>query len=174
MNEPRNPTDRGRLGEQPPSRDETLLRELAGMWSRRDPVPVGLVDRICFALQVEDLGTADLGVELLQLQKPLLVSGARGGEDVRTVTFGSRTMTVMLSITPESSGFRIDGWVAPGGERTVDVRAGSGTVAARTDISGRFVVEGVPAGHLQLVLHREDPALSESTPGPVVTPALTL
>lgn len=181
VNDTRLPDEGGSPSRQPLSPlDGLLLDELADMWRDRDPVPDGLTDRITFALDVvdaESMTTADLDLELMELQEtPLLAVGSRAGgpvgEAVRTVTFGSPSMTVMLSITPEDAGFRIDGWVAPGGERTIDVRLGQETRTAHTDISGRFVLDSVPPGHLQLLLHREP--VSGGPTVPVITPALTL
>lgn len=136
-----------------PSWDLTpeVLRE---MWDLVDPVPAGLADRAAFALEVHDLTREDLELELLRLQSHGSdLAGARGGgEPVRTVTFGSDTVTVMLAISDVDGGHRIDGWVAPGGRRDIEVRTATGTTHERCDDTGRFALPLVPPGHLQLVL----------------------
>lgn len=168
------------------------LRE---MWEQVDPVPAGLADRAAFALEVHDLTRDDLDLELLRLQAHgSELAGARGGgEPVRTVTFGSDSITVMLAISEVDGGHRVDGWVAPGGRRSIEVRTSAGTTQERCDDTGRFALPLVPPGHLQLVLaadpdgtgpdahaadaHAADGSgrtTGQSTARAVVTPALTL
>lgn len=152
--------------------------ELRGMWQRFDPVPAGLLDRVCFALQVDEFSRDDLELELMRLQSEgTSLAGARGGDEVRTVTFGSESLTVMLAISDVSGGYRIDGWVAPGGARRLEVRTADGSRREVCDESGRFVLDVVPHGHFQLVLDGEDLGGSirpGSLARAVVTPALTL
>ena len=77
---------------------------------------------------------------------------ATRGEQVRTITFGSESMTVMLALSEVDGGFRVDGWVAPGGTRHVEVRTAEGSSGLECDSTGRFTVPLVPPGHFQLVL----------------------
>ena len=152
-----------------------LWAELREMWQRSDPVPAGLADRVRFALEVDGLARLDLelDLELLRLQQVQPAgSGARGGDEVRTVTFGSESVTVMLAISDVAGGHRIDGWVAPGGRRGIEVRTSTGATREHCDETGRFALPFVPPGHFQLVLVA-DP-LEPTTPRAVVTPALTL
>lgn len=150
-----------------------VAEELRRMWERLDPVPVGLADRVAFALEVDQLTAADVDLELLRLtdQHVGAGAGARGGDDhVRTVTFSGAGTTVVLAIDRTADGHRVDGWVAPGGRRAVEVRTSAGTSREHSDPTGRFTLARVPAGHLQLVLSQigvdERPVL--------LTPALTL
>ncbi|WP_336923939.1 hypothetical protein [Aquipuribacter sp. SD81] len=155
--------------------DADLLVGLRDMWERLDPPPPGLAGRVRFALEVEHL-TRDLDVELMRLQQESLVGAGGRGDDVRTVTFGSRTLTVMLAISDVDGGFRVDGWVAPGGRRSVEVRTSEGSTQQQCDETGRFTLERVPPGHLQLVLAStgSDGADGGRVATGVVTPALTL
>lgn len=161
------------------------LDDLRAMWERLDPVPAGLADRVLFALEVEELALDDLDLELMRLVQEDAGAHATRGDDVRTITFGSDSMTVMLALTEVEGGFRVDGWVAPGGVRDVEVRTGGGSSRTVCDSTGRFSVPLVPPGHFQLVLD----AGAGATPGAggpdgeapvpparraVVTPALTL
>jgi hypothetical protein len=154
-----------------------LTADLRRMWETLDPPPDGLLARVGFALQVEDI-TRDLDVELMRLQQESLAGAGTRGEEVRTVTFGSRSLTVMLAISDVDGGYRVDGWVAPGGRRTVEVRTSAGTTRTACDATGRFVLPLVPPGHLQLVLAGEEDhggtGDGSRVATGVVTPALTL
>jgi hypothetical protein len=174
-----------------PSAEQDALpgaAELREMWERYDPVPPGLADRVSFALEVDAFTRDDLDLELLRLQaRHDQMAGARGDDGVRTVTFGSDAMTVMLAISDVEGGFRIDGWVAPGGARAIEVRTSAGSRAERSDDTGRFALPLVPPGHFQLVLESDpdqhsghgqhggsSPAHGPGVARAVVTPALTL
>lgn len=147
--------------------------ELRAMWERLDPVPPGLADRVVFALEVDRFDQADLDLELLRLtEEQTTGAGARGADEVRTVTFGSESTTVMLAISDADGGHRVDGWVAPGGRRGIEVRTSAGTQQQECDETGRFTLSLVPPGHLQLVLTA--PGEGVEAPRVVVTPALTL
>lgn len=153
---------------------EHLATELRQMWEQLDPVPTGLAERAVFALEVESFSRDDLDteLELMRLQQSESVgAGARGEEEVRTVTFGSESMTVMLAISDVEGGHRIDGWVAPGGRRGIEVRTSIGSSREECDETGRFALSFVPPGHFQLVLVGDGRADVERA---VVTPALTL
>ena len=153
---------------------EHLADELRQMWERLDPGPAGLAERAVFALEVEGFSRDDLDseLELMRLQQGEAVgAGARGEDEVRTVTFGSESMTVMLAISDVEGGHRIDGWVAPGGRRGIEVRTSTGSSREECDETGRFALSFVPPGHFQLVLVGQDEAEVQRA---VVTPALTL
>lgn len=183
-------SDRTRPGDQPvgpavgvpdqPRADEDLRGTLAlagdlrQMWEQLDPVPPGLADRVTFALAVDGLSDADLELELelMRLQQTQSTgAGARGDDEVRTVTFGSESMTVMLAISDVAGGHRIDGWVAPGGRRGIEVRTSSGASRQECDETGRFALAFVPPGHFQLVLVGDGAVDAQRA---VITPALTL
>lgn len=161
-------------GEQEPAATASLAAELRQMWQRLDPVPAGLAERVVFSLEVDALTGADLDLELelMRLQQTQTTgAGARGDDEVRTVTFGSESMTVMLAISDVDGGHRIDGWVAPGGRRGIEVRTAQGASREECDETGRFALAFVPPGHFQLVLVGDDPGDAQRA---VVTPALTL
>ncbi|MFC5379770.1 hypothetical protein [Aquipuribacter nitratireducens] len=169
-------TSAARAGDGDPAE---LHAELRRMWEALDAPPDGLVDRVRFALQADALA-GDLDLELMRLQQEGLAVAAARGDDVRTVTFGSRALTVMLAISEVTGGHRVDGWVAPGGKRRLEVRTSAGTNLTACDESGRFTLDVVPPGHLQLVLASDDeggPGQASEDPrvlAGVVTPALTL
>lgn len=138
-------------GEAGTEQGSELAAELRHRWQRLDPVPTGLAERVVFALEVDAFTGSDLDLELMRLQQPQHSGAGARGDQVRTVTFGSDSLTVMLAISDVEGGHRIDGWVAPGGRREIEVRTSDGVRPVRCDETGRFVLPTVPPGHLQLV-----------------------
>ena len=139
-----------RMNELMSTADAELLDRLQAMWEASDPVPAGLVERVTFAI-----GLDDLEFELMRLTEEVLVpAGARGAEQVRTITFGGESITVMVTVSQEGPGqFRLDGWLAPAAALSVELRRSDGSVTTTSDEGGRFVFEEVPGGLAQLVLH---------------------
>ncbi|MFL6100931.1 MAG: hypothetical protein ACJ71T_13370 [Actinomycetales bacterium] len=130
--------------------DAELLDHLQVMWEKADPVPSGLVERVTFAI-----GLDNLEFELMRLTEEVLVpAGARGAEHVRTITFGGESITVMVTVSQEGHGqFRLDGWLAPAAALSIELRRSEGSVRTTSDEGGRFVFDDVPGGLAQLVLH---------------------
>lgn len=130
--------------------DSELLDRLQTMWEQADPVPPGLVERVTFAI-----GLDNLEFELMRLTEEVLVpAGARGAEQVRTITFGGESITVMVTVSQEGQGaFRLDGWLAPAAALAIELRRSDGSVTTTSDQGGRFVFADVPGGLAQLVLH---------------------
>jgi hypothetical protein len=130
--------------------EEELFAQLCQMWEERDPAPADLADRISFALSLDDLE-----VELLAMEQSELVSaGHRGEEQVRTMTFSSDSLSVMVSISPgREQGMRIDGWITDGGGLDVELRRRGSLRRERADADGRFAFDGITAGLVQLVFH---------------------
>jgi hypothetical protein len=150
--------------------DAELLDRLQEMWLAADPVPEGLVERVTFAI-----GLDDLDVEMLRLTEEVLVpAGARGAEHVRTITFGGDSITVMVTVSQEGhDGFRLDGWLAPAAALSIELRRSEESVSTSSDEDGRFVFDNVPPGLAQLVLHPTRGAAVELRQD-VVAPAVQL
>jgi hypothetical protein len=147
--------------------DVDVLRQTAELYGALDPVPAGLVDRINFGLTLEALHA-----EVAELQRSANLVGVRADtdSDVQTVTFTSTTLTTMITLTPTSGDrVRIDGWIAPGGHVTVELRGRAESRQTRSNDDGRFVFEDVPRGLAQFVLR---PAVDDSHT--VVTPAIEI
>jgi hypothetical protein len=148
--------------------DAEVLDRMRQMWQEEDPVPADLAERISFVLSLENIE-----VELLRLESQQLV-GARGEERARTVTFTSENLTVMVTLGAASAtGIRLDGWIAAGGGLRVELRARGGTRGTVADAEGRFVLDAVPPGLVQLAFLPTPDAVTALT-RVVVTPALEL
>ncbi len=148
--------------------DADLVEELRRLWDAYDPVPDDLVERIGFALELEDLE-----VEMLDVSRSLMApAGHRSEEKVRTMTFTSESLSVMVSITPGGGqALRIDGWIDEGGGLEVELRVKAGARRERADPEGRFAFDGVGAGMVQFVFHPTAGAHRELS-CTVVTPAV--
>lgn len=157
-----NPVDLGL-----PEQDVLLLAELATVLELADPVPEGMTDRIRFAMDLDDL---EFEVARWQRESELAAAGVRGSVAPDTITFTVGDLTVMVSLAPATNGNRFDGWLVPGGPHTVEVRVeGHDPVTATADDGGRFVLDDVPKGITQIVVH-----VAGQRPRSVVTPTIVL
>lgn len=140
----------------PSAEEAVLLDQLRAMWSRRDPVPVDLVDRVLFAVWLEDLDTE---VEMLTMteQADDLV-GVRATQTARTVTFSTDDLAILITVSDRPQGRRrVDGWVTPTGPGEVTLRRSDGTsTTAPVDDDGRFALDELVPGLAQIVLRRGD------------------
>jgi hypothetical protein len=148
--------------------DGVILDELAAAYSVADPPPADLDDRVLFAVALRDLDA-----EVARSSEDMLVgSGARAGEQPRTVTFDSDSLTVMVTVVALPGGRRrVDGWLAPPAPLRVEMRtAGSRdpTHAVTADDTGRFVVDSVPPGLAQLIVHLPERDRTVVTPSVVL------
>lgn len=157
-------TDDGSPGPAAAFDEDADLLALRGMWERLDPPPAGLSTRICVALQVEELEA-----ELFEMDE---LVGARGEERVRTITFSSTSLVVMITISDDGPRARVDGWIDEGGGLPVELRISDAVHRTEADEHGRFVLDGLPHGMAQLVFHPSParPTMRQS----VVTPAIQI
>jgi hypothetical protein len=155
------------------ARDVSNLQAVRDLYSRADPIPSGLADRMKFALTVHALHA-----EVAELMDSGLVA-SRGADGVaaaptptESVTFGSPSVSIMVSISPAArpGAVRLDGWVTVGGSQ-VDVVHESGTRRVTTDDNGRFVIDGLPRGAVHFVIRT---APGEPDTRPVITPTVEL
>ena len=130
-------------------------------------MPDGLVERISFGITLDALEA-----EVAQLVRHGELAGARGGAAaMQTVTFSSGSLTTMVTIGASGPDrVRIDGWAAPGGGVTVELRIADGRRTTIADADGRFVFEDVPRGRAQFLFVPASGAGHAS----VITPALEL
>ena len=127
--------------------DQAVMDRLARVQDALDPMPADLLDRVRFAMDLESLE-----VEVARFAD-LAAGAVRDTDGVRTMAFEAESRSVMLTVTPARDGtVRLDGWVAPASADDVEVRAGTVTRRTTCDAHGRFVVDGVPHGLVQVVV----------------------
>jgi len=149
----------------PAEEDLLLLAELDVLFDKVDPMPADLVDRVRFAIALEDLD-----VEVARWVHAEERVGVRGPSP-NTVTFTVEDLTIMVSLTPAGASCRFDGWLVPGGPHTVEIRvSGHPSTITSADSDGRFAADEVPRGTTQLVVHIVDDRGERSRT--VVTPTL--
>lgn len=128
--------------------DQHVMDRLAHVQDVVDPMPADLLDRVRFAMDLESLE-----VEVARYAVLAEGAGARDADGVRTMTFEAETRSVMLTVTSARDGtVRLDGWVAPASGDDVEVRSGGDVRRTTCDARGRFVVDGVPHGLVQVVV----------------------
>jgi hypothetical protein len=143
-----------------PEDDVALLAAVAAMLDAADPVPPGLVDRVRFAIELDDVD-----VELSRLVEMSSLVGARSDEFTRLVTFQGDSLTIMITLEQGVDGTtRIDGWLTPAACRRIEVRCPAGPRSTESDDTGRFSLDAVPAGTVRLVVHDPDGAHRVITP----------
>src|SRR3954469_11097495 len=105
--------------------DEIILAGIGRFIDELDPPPGDLVQRVQFALALEDLD-----VEVARWERMDNLAGGRGGGS-GTITFTVSDLTVMINLTKMGKLHRIDGWLVPAGQYSVEVRvAEDGTTSA--------------------------------------------
>lgn len=145
--------------------DELLLADLGRIIDLVDQPPAGLVDRVQFALELENLD-----VEVARWERAGQLAGVRSSVDQGTITFTVSDLTVMINLTKTGLCHRIDGWLVPAGRHGVEVRvAEHGSSRTEADEGGRFVLDNVPRGTTQIVI-----AVAGIGRRTVVTPAVVL
>jgi hypothetical protein len=152
-------------------RDVANLAATRDLYSRADPMPSGLVDRLKFAISVHALHA-----EVAELMEEAFVvtraPEAEAPTETESVTFSSPSVSLMVSFSPSSEPgvVRLDGWVTRGGAE-VDVVQGSETRTVTADEHGRFVLEGLAKGPVHFVI-RASSGVTQARP--VITPTIEL
>lgn len=147
--------------------DARVLGMLRGLDAARDPVPVGLTERIGFALTVAALEAEVAELTALSAEG----AGVRGDmERASTISFSGADLTAMITIEASDDGARrMSGWtsVTP---VEVELRSGAGVQTTTTDAEGRFGFDHPGPGLVHLVLRRQD---VPGTP-PLITPPIEI
>lgn len=145
--------------------DALVLTQIRHLHEVLDPPPVGLTDRITFAMSV-----AALEAEVAEIVSSATLETVRGTEYDRadTVTFASDGLSVMVSIEPGATlTVDIAGWVSET-DVEVELRERGRTRTVTTDADGRFTFAAVERGLVSFVLRRR---VDPSAP-PIITPAI--
>jgi hypothetical protein len=159
-----------------PDDNRELYSRLRAMWSRRDPMPEGLIGDILVGIATEDLGTEYALLTLVERSEEL--AGVRGLSDSRTLEFSDGVVTILLRVSPADGGKRrIDGWLAPASTGTLRLEQGGVEAPAETtveaDNEGRFVFAEVDAGRTKVWLDRS-PSAADATQRGFATPEFEL
>jgi hypothetical protein len=148
--------------------DMGTLAALAELYETLDPVPAGLVERIQFGVTLDGLNA-----EVAELQRRGDLVGIRSTDPSggQTITFTSASLTTMVTIAEIATDrVRIDGWIAPGGGVSVELRTSGGSRHVIADANGRFVFDDVAHGLAQFILRAPEPG----TRVPVITPSIEI
>lgn len=158
------------------TRDD-VFDSLELMWSERDPVPAGLVERMQAVAAAEvALADTDLDYELMLLiERSTELAGTRGTSTAYTLRFGTDNLDLLVRAGGGNGGTggttRLDGWIVPPAPVTVRAtRIEHGATEEQSwevvvDAQGRFEFAELPAGLYRLWLTpRDDDAKAFGTP----------
>jgi hypothetical protein len=130
--------------------DAAILSGVRHLWETVDPMPPGLIDQVQFAIDLD----SSLDLEVSRLVERHELAAARTDELTRLVTFESDSLSIMITIEPRVDGTaRIDGWLTPGACHGIELRCPSRPMSTESDDAGRFSLDAVPIGIVQLIVH---------------------
>ena len=167
MNTPTSPDGTGPAAADGPldDLDARILDRLDALHEQLDGPPPGFSDLMVFAV-----ASHGFDLELARLEQGALTSRA-DEEMTRSLTFEADSLSVLVRVTDAGDDrVRLDGWLAPAGPAVVELRHPGSAADRRLSAGddGRFVVEGLRRGLVQLVVRRGS---GESA---VVTPTFEL
>ena len=138
-----------------PSRDP-LLDRLAETWTRHDPAPPTLVDRMLRTVHAElESDPLDLEYELLVLtsSSDQLVGARTTVTGLVTLQFDADEFQLLVRVRRLSdTECRVDGWVTPAGELVVTAIQGRRRTQAVVTAPGRFEFPGLGREETRLIL----------------------
>ena len=89
----------------------------------------------------------------------------RDDQQIRTITFDTATLAIMVSMHANTDGtIRLDGWLSPAGSHPVELQSGSRRLSTRSDENGRFAIDHIPSGTVQLFIRPGGQDHTISTP----------
>lgn len=151
--------------------DTALLAEIAALLEEVDPLPADLVERVQFALALDEMFTEVAQITRLRSDE-LAVRSEAAEVRTETLTFSADRLTAMVTVTRDAAGrLRVDGWIAPEGVQRVQLRMPGRVEQTLSDESGRFVFEDLPDGFAQLTFRPDSADAGDSG---VVTPLFQL
>jgi hypothetical protein len=134
--------------------DDDLFARLRRLWSRRDPMPVDLVDKVLVSLATHDLGVEYAMLTLLESSG--MPVGVRGTSDVKLLEFSHGTRSIMLRVSDLGDGRRrVDGWIAPAAPLLVRLEQDDDDVTTAASAEGRFDFADIPEGRTRMWLQPE-------------------
>ncbi len=149
--------------------DSSILTDLREVYSQVDPVPLTLSERVKYAMTVHML-EAEVA-ELTSMPMALVRSDV--AERVDNISFSGSSMSLMVSLSTEPTGVRVDCWVTVPGA-IVEVHAtGHDTDDERSavaDAQGRCEFTDLPAGPAHFIVWAD----AERASRPIITPTVNL
>jgi len=155
--------------------DAELLDEVARLYAQADPLPPGLLDRLSFALALDEVKA-----EVAELTRvPADLAGVRGdvaAVRTETMTFAAESLTAMVTVTHAGPDrIQLDGWIAPAQSLRVRLRTQTGRLETPADAAGRFSFADLQDGFVQLSFHPDSGEDGADDGGSVVvTPSFEL
>ena len=152
--------------------DRAVLAEVARMLVTVDPVPDDLVERLQFALALDEVYDEVASVTRVLDDALAVRTDLADATRTETLTFSAERLTAMVTVSTAGPGrVRLDGWISPAGVRRIALRMQGDDREVRSDESGRFVADDLREGFVQLVFH---PLSGDDDDGLVVTPLFKL
>lgn len=156
---------------------EEIFGALEELWTQRDPMPDGLVERMQALVHAEvALADTDLDYELMLLiERTAELAGTRSAGTAYTLRFGGDNLDLLVRAGGGNGGptTRLDGWVVPPASITVRAtRIDQGAEQSwetEVDDRGRFEFPDLPVGLYRLWLTPADEAAK-----PFGTPAFEI
>lgn len=144
--------------------DGRILAHLAVVVDGLDPMPAGLVERVTFAVALDEVYAE---VAEIQREDRMAGSGVRSGDagaDTATMTFSSTRTSMTITVSPSGHGsVRIDGWLTGAEDAVIALRI-PGETRREAAQSGRFWFHDVPRGQVQILVETPDGQTGMITP----------
>ncbi len=149
--------------------DAEILAETRRIYARMDPVPAWLPERVKYAMSVRMLEA-----EVAELtQMPMAAARSETGERIDSISFSGSRVSLMVNLSAESDGVRVDCWVTLGGAM-VEMRftsEGAGAPRAQVcDEHGRCAFSALPSGPVHFVVWAD----ADKSMPPIITPTINL
>ncbi|MGB5952492.1 MAG: hypothetical protein WBG57_08285 [Ornithinimicrobium sp.] len=152
--------------------DARVLAEIREVVSLVDPVPPALAERVKYAMTVRMLEA-----EVAELTAmPMAMARSTEGERVDSISFSGSNLSLMVTMSSDADGVRVDCWVTHGGA-LVEVRlSGDGVSLEGNDLEevcdahGRCAFTGLPSGPAHFIVWADEDKLTR----PIITPTITL
>lgn len=129
--------------------DDELLDALQHTLELLDPTPDHVIEQARAALAWHGID-AELA-ELVFDSDTAALSGVRGGEAARQITFHAPGLEIEVEIVSERVR-TVLGQLVPAQHADVEVRHTAGSLGTATDALGRFTFEGIHAGPIKLTV----------------------
>lgn len=152
--------------------DTAILALLAETYATADAVPAGLVERLKFALALDEVFAEVAHLTRVSDDAMAVRSDAQSATRTETMTFSAESLTAMVTVSrARRNRIRLDGWIAPESSMRVRLRMQGERRQTESDDSGRFSFDNLPDGFAQLTFHPVEPAEADAT---VLTPLFEL